>query len=113
MSGITQHQLARWSRRGHLDATGREVSSKVHNRYSLFEVRVAHTMRRLLEAGLNDLLSAERIARQHISNLAVLESMGYDGDSNTTEHTVGDGIIISITEEPLCLTGSSPRRSAR
>lgn len=100
-SGIGKRKLERWTKENRIRTLPRRLGSgkeATFNRYSPAEVDVAVTMERLLSAGWGDLDAAERIARARARDLDVMRAVGYDGESNATEHTLGDGLVLTITD---------------
>jgi hypothetical protein len=54
-------------------------------------------MGRLLSAGIRNLEVVESLARKHIEEVDILVVMGHTGDSIATEHTFGEGLMLTIT----------------
>ena len=92
--GVPARKLLRWFRAGHISA--KTNASSVYT-ISREEIDVAILMNRLLTANINDVEMAAGLARRHLHDVAVLAEIGYTGDSITTEHTIGDGLVLSIT----------------
>lgn len=97
LAGVRKHQLQRWQKHGLLNAIPRGEGRVTQHRYTEEEINVAKIMGMLMAAGFGDLKLVHRLARQHIADLAVLAAMGYSGEQMSTEHTIGDGLLLTIT----------------
>lgn len=96
LARVRTHQIQRWTKRGHIRSLSRESDAQ-HHRYSLAEIKVAFYMGRLLSAGIRNLEVVESLARKHIEEVDILVVMGHTGDSIATEHTFGEGLMLTIT----------------
>ncbi len=98
ISGASPRQLRHWVERGALIAHKRDNGQHEVNFFEIDEVYVAKVMVRIFTLKMDEIQTVARLARKHLSDVDTLRAMGYDRDSLTTEHTVGDGLILNITE---------------
>ena len=98
ISGASPRQLRHWIEKGGLRAHKRDNGHQEVNFFEIQEVYVARTMVRLFNSKMHEIETVSTLARKHLADVDTLRAMGYDGDSLTTEHTVGDGLVLNIME---------------
>jgi phage terminase Nu1 subunit (DNA packaging protein) len=98
ISGASPRQLRHWVERGALIAHKRDNGHQEVNLFEIHEVYVARAMFRIFATNLNEISTVATLARKHLADVDILRAMGYDRDSLTTEHTVGDGLVLNVTE---------------
>lgn len=97
ISGATARQIRHWVEKGHIESRKHDAGYQIQNFFTIDEVYVMQVMVRLISGGFTELASVESTARKHLHDVAVLKQMGYAGDSIATEHTIGDGLVLTIT----------------
>jgi hypothetical protein len=97
ISGASPRQLRHWVERGFVKASQSKWRTTTQPVFDPGEVAVVVLMVRLIDAGWHDLAKIEAMARKHFSDVDTLRAMGYDGVSVATEHTVGEGLVLTIT----------------
>lgn len=98
LTGVANRQLQRWVEAGYISVAVRRDVASSHRRYATREILVARLMKRLLDGGLGSLEAVARLARAHYATLDVMHAIGYRGESQSTEHTIGEGLILTIGE---------------
>lgn len=96
-TGIAVHRLRRWIEGGYISTISRKDGVAQAYLIPKEEIQVAVIMDRLLSGGLNDLGMVAQIARKHLEEVDILRMMGHTGDSIATEHTIGEGLVLTIS----------------
>jgi hypothetical protein len=96
LTGIPDWRLRRWEKNGLIVAHPRGPAGNDSYIFDDREVEVAIVMNRLSNAGIVSPPLAASIARKHVDEVDILAAMGHTGDSIATEHTIGDGLVLTI-----------------
>jgi len=97
LTGATSRQIRSWVENGIIHSEQRNVGNIQHNRFTYDEICVMTVMVRLIAVGFIKPTVAVELARKHYKDVAVLTEMGYAQVSSSTEHTIGDGLVLTIT----------------
>jgi DNA-binding transcriptional MerR regulator len=96
-TGVTPRQLRAWVDQGLVRVEKVEAGGTWRNKFPEDEIQVIYHMVRIVRAGISKPSIAASIARKHVRDVEVLVEMGYDQVSSSTEHSIGDGVVLMIT----------------